>query len=107
MNGPQQSDSSPDIPFISPEMLTAYKIVMRDGDRLSKAWWKEVLRIAAASRRQLWEEALLEVTIELEPTIEKMRKRVALNSYDRFLFEVLLLLVAPNSPDPHVDRERL
>jgi hypothetical protein len=84
--------------------MGGFEFVMQHPDPLTKAWWEELRRISTIPDREPWEEALLDITIALEPTIRKMRKKRALNHYDRFLLDLLVLLVAPNSPDPQRDR---
>ena len=89
-----------------PGMIATIATVDREGDALTKAWWREVVRIASLLEREPWEEALLDVTIDLEPTMKKNRAKNPLDSADRLLLGVLRLLVLPNPQYPQVDRDK-
>ena len=89
------------------EMIAMAEKVEIEGDPLTKAWWREWMRIRALIDREPWEELLVDLTIELEPTMNKISHSRRLNRYDRFLIDVLQLLVLPNPHDPQGDRDRV
>jgi len=78
----------------------------READPLTKAWCGELLRIGALGEWEPWEEALIELTIEIESTLKKTREKHPLTGYDRFLIDLLRLLVLPNPLDPQSDRDK-
>src|SRR5258705_2381257 len=80
---------------------------VRDADPLSKAWTHEFLRIGELTELESWEELLEELTVELKPTMNKVRENRPRNGYDRFLIDVLQLLVLPNPDDPQGDRDKV
>jgi hypothetical protein len=87
------------------EMLAAIETVEHNADPLTKAWWRELLRIGALTDRRPWEDALLDLTIEIESTVNKIRDKKPLNSYDRLLVDILRLLELPNPQDPKANRD--
>lgn len=73
-------------------------------DELTERWFGEIERIRLKTPDQvtIWEEALIETTLELQPTMNKIKCGVPLGEYDRFLIDILTLLVLRGSDD---DRE--
>jgi len=88
------------------EMIAAADKVELKGDPLTKAWWRELMRIRALTDLEPWEELLIELTIELESTMKKTAKGRKRDRYDYFLLEQLQLLVLPNPDNPQGDREK-
>jgi hypothetical protein len=75
-----------------------------DADPLTKAWGLELLRVCNLTKRESWEEVLLDLTEQLEPTMKKIAEQNELNEYDKRLIHVLQLLVLPNLHDSQTDR---
>jgi hypothetical protein len=88
------------------EMIAAAVKIEQEGDPLTKAWCRELLRIGGLIDREPWEEALLDVTIELGPTMKKNRVKHPLDRGDRLLLDVLRLLVLPSPQNPQGDRDK-
>ena len=59
---------------------------------MNKAWIHEIVRIRHKSQgeREIWEEFLGDLTLELEPTMNKIFKGRRRDRYDHFLLELLL-----------------
>ena len=82
------------------ELLAA----VADADPMNKAWINEVVRIRQKRQQtelETWEEVLIDLTLELEPTMKKIFEKRKRDKYDQFLLELLLLLVLPEPDDPH------
>jgi hypothetical protein len=87
----------------------SYKLLapaLADADRLTEAWSLELMRISGLPEREPWEDVLLDLTEQLEPTMKKIRYDGELNEYDHTLLDVLQLLVLPNPSDPQSDRNK-
>ncbi len=95
-----------DTPMNKQEETAWLKEAVRDAPTLYKAWVGEVLRIEELSEREPWEDLLIELTVELESTLNKSRHNRALSGYDQFLMDLLQLLVLPNPDDPQGDRNK-
>ena len=51
-------------------------------DPLTKAWGLELLRVGNLTKREPWEEVLLDLTEQLKPTMKKIAQQHELNEYD-------------------------
>jgi hypothetical protein len=91
------------------ERMAWIKEAIRDADPLNKAWFLELLRIRGKRQQtelEVWEEVLLDLTLELKSTMKKIAEGRQRDRYDYFLLEQLQLLVLPNPDNPQVDREK-
>jgi hypothetical protein len=76
------------------------KAAVADADPLNKAWTLELLRIRhKTAELEIWEQVLVDLTLELRSTMKKIARRRELTQYDQFLIEQLRLLVLPNPDD--------
>jgi len=85
------------------------RAAVADADPLNKAWILEVLRIRHKRQEtelEVWEEVLIDLTLELESTMKHIADGRELNQYDQFLLEQLRLLVLPNPDDLRGDRNK-
>jgi hypothetical protein len=63
-----------------------YKLLaaaLADADPVTKAWGLELMRIGGLADREPWEDVLLDLTEQLEPTMKKIRYNGELNEYDQ------------------------
>ena len=53
------------------------RAAIADADPLTKAWGLELLRVCTLTKRESWEEVLLDLTEQLEPTMKKIAQQCA------------------------------
>ncbi len=78
-------------------------------DELTRCWFQEIERINLTQPEALepWEWALVELTLVLEPTMEKIHSGASRNRYDHFLIDVLCLVVLGSDEDRKLALQKL